>query len=492
MADLAKTITEWRAFFREFSLFLKVMKDLDFSRRRYELVRNLIVEEFEQDGKLGTWSLAGVKLGVNTDDAGILYGKLLDNNPGAGQAKVELYSDSARAVKVAEGSAADGAVITLAEVSSSGLTGSVTLGTPISADDLDLRLLVVQDYLGQTDDVFPLTSPEAQKSLQAFIELVGDTLDALNSEFSSARGEAQTSFIRTRMKEFLETTQSAVIDVSEDVDEDNNVTVTRTGILAELVDAMLDDSVDQPYTVPNTQAVTATVADIENVGVGVLTKTFNETYSYNGRVTLVCTDETIGSEKFSVTLIEDGTNRVIEAANSLIVKASFVSSDLGLSASLARTIAESNDGGNQLSAYVINGETDSNTDNGVLYLDLYDTAGTRTVDVYSDAARTELVATGSLLGDGTITLNEANVSGLTGSVAVVYASDDGDIEIDLQVFKIGDEFRFSMTNDEAGVIATLVGRAWKISLPTGVAGVNRIPDGFVSEGLDLLIRDHSA
>ena len=74
----------------------------------------------------------------------------------------------------------------------------------------------------------------------------------------------------------------------------------------------------------------------------------------------------------------------------------------------------------------------------------------------------------------------------------VYASDDGDIEIDLQVFKIGDEFRFSMTNDEAGVIATLVGRAWKISLPTGVAGVNRIPDGFVSEGLDLLIRDHSA
>jgi len=134
MADLAKTITEWRAFFREFSLFLKVMKDLDFSRRRYELVRNLIVEEFEQDGKLGTWSLAGVKLGVNTDDAGILYGKLLDNNPGAGQAKVELYSDSARAVKVAEGSAADGAVITLAEVSSSGLTGSVTLGTPISAD----------------------------------------------------------------------------------------------------------------------------------------------------------------------------------------------------------------------------------------------------------------------------------------------------------------------------------------------------------------------
>jgi hypothetical protein len=90
--------------------------------------------------------------------------------------------------------------------------------------------------------------------------------------------------------------------------------------------------------------------------------------------------------------------------------------------------ADLNDQANQLSSWVIDGATEANTHGGVLYVKLTDAAGTHTVELYRQAAMAagDLVATGSTTG-ASLTLAEANGSGLTGSVAIAYSANDSDI-----------------------------------------------------------------
>jgi hypothetical protein len=61
-----------------------------------------------------------------------------------------------------------------------------------------------------------------------------------------------------------------------------------------------------------------------------------------------------------------------------------------------------------------------------VYWNLTDAAGTRTVDIYKDVAKTALVATGSRAGDGAIVLAASGGSGLSGTVNVTYLGDDTD------------------------------------------------------------------
>ena len=70
------------------------------------------------------------------------------------------------------------------------------------------------------------------------------------------------------------------------------------------------------------------------------------------------------------------------------------------------------DGGGQLATWIFSGESADNTSQGVVYVELTDTAGTRKVSVFSDAGKTNKVAEGTRVGDGVLVL-EAR----TGSVA---------------------------------------------------------------------------
>ncbi len=89
---------------------------------------------------------------------------------------------------------------------------------------------------------------------------------------------------------------------------------------------------------------------------------------------------------------------------------------------------ESNDGGNQLSAWNLTGlNLGSNTDAaGKLYVDL----GATDVLIYSDSGMSSLVAQGTYTVNGAVTLTSSNDSGLSGSVNVAYTADDGDIELE--------------------------------------------------------------
>lgn len=91
-------------------------------------------------------------------------------------------------------------------------------------------------------------------------------------------------------------------------------------------------------------------------------------------------------------------------------------------------IKASGDASSQLTLWSLTGVTLRNTNVFRLYWDLSDTAGTRTVSLYkaSGKASGDLVAQGTLSGDGSITLSAQNSSGLSGSVTVAYSTDDTD------------------------------------------------------------------
>ncbi|MCP4639455.1 MAG: hypothetical protein GY851_03430 [bacterium] len=103
-------------------------------------------------------------------------------------------------------------------------------------------------------------------------------------------------------------------------------------------------------------------------------------------------------------------------------------------------VIEEGDASTQLASWVINGNTLANTAGGRLYWRLTASGGDRTVRLYKakyiDTAEAtkqstnfptdSLVATGTRTGDGSITLAEANSSGISGTVTLTYTAEDED------------------------------------------------------------------
>lgn len=114
----------------------------------------------------------------------------------------------------------------------------------------------------------------------------------------------------------------------------------------------------------------------------------------------------------------------------------------------------------QLSVPLLVGGTALNTDDGWLYGSLSDATGTRTVNLYSDSARSVLVASGSKAGDGEITLAEVSSSGLSGKITVTYTA-DGDFTILTQLSGTPNFRIFDGTSDAA---EDLVGAALSTAL----------------------------
>jgi len=99
-----------------------------------------------------------------------------------------------------------------------------------------------------------------------------------------------------------------------------------------------------------------------------------------------------------------------------------------LATALTSEYTEAGDAASQVSGWILYGVNTLNTNAGLLYWNLTNVTTTRTVSLYSAAAKTAgyLVAQGSRTGDGAITLSAMNSSGLTGTVTVAYTIDDSD------------------------------------------------------------------
>lgn len=89
-----------------------------------------------------------------------------------------------------------------------------------------------------------------------------------------------------------------------------------------------------------------------------------------------------------------------------------------------QAVTVAGDTGSQLSNVQIFGLLTTNSNAGVLYWTLTNSGSTRTVNVYKDSAKLNLVATGSIVGNGTFWLVAQNSSALYGQIQVTYSGDD--------------------------------------------------------------------
>lgn len=100
-------------------------------------------------------------------------------------------------------------------------------------------------------------------------------------------------------------------------------------------------------------------------------------------------------------------------------------------------LTESGDAGDELSTYAFAGiRPYINTDSaGKIYAELSDSGGTRTVNIYKDSGKGggDLIATGTKVGDGIVTLSESNNSGVTGVVTVAYSDGEALVTLLIQV-----------------------------------------------------------
>lgn len=84
------------------------------------------------------------------------------------------------------------------------------------------------------------------------------------------------------------------------------------------------------------------------------------------------------------------------------------------------------DTGSQLSGLYLTHASLSNTDSNVLYWNLTNSGSVRTLNVYKNSAKNQLVASGTRTGNGYMYLLQQNDSMLGGSVTVTYSGDDTD------------------------------------------------------------------
>jgi hypothetical protein len=136
-------------------------------------------------------------------------------------------------------------------------------------------------------------------------------------------------------------------------------------------------------------------------------------------------------------------------------------------------VTEAGDASDQLSSWVINGVTSSNTDTFVLYYKLTNAGSVRTVTIYKDSAGTEEVATGSVTNDGTITLSASNDSGITGWVTVAYSGDDTTVSANTLTFGI-------LEMPEVDLMALRFGIKWML-YKMDVDGKNEAKSNFYLE-----------
>jgi len=136
---------------------------------------------------------------------------------------------------------------------------------------------------------------------------------------------------------------------------------------------------------------------------------------------LVCSGMGISGDTFVLSETNDsgltGTAKATYVTDDTDLENNILDFSLTVSNNLHITpLVSGGDVNKQLDDWLLDGVTDANASAGTLWWDLIDSSGIRTVNIYGDNAGTNLLATGSVSGEGTISLVEANDSGITGSV----------------------------------------------------------------------------
>lgn len=170
--DLAKTNAQWLRYLgREVGMFLSCIREMEELADKLDQEREQVVvldgRTLYLDSAVGV-TLAGIKLGVNTDVNGFIYARVAD--AGGGDWTVTLYkaTGGGSGDRICAGTAAAGASVTLAELNSSGVTGAWELpGSPAALADDTQRLFPQVDYQLRAARVLDGTEEKDQISRNA-------------------------------------------------------------------------------------------------------------------------------------------------------------------------------------------------------------------------------------------------------------------------------------------------------------------------------------
>lgn len=500
MSNLGLGQTAWNKLFKEFGAFLKPSRCAEDMKRRFNrrFSRTQIDDECNVNGFTSSWTLSGVQIGINTHESGKLYVRIADETPGANQATVSLYkaTGAGGSDKVAEGSGNNGATITLSAANSSGLTGTVKLGTVSANEATDAHYLeVFPDFTLIANALFDGSEPEHGELLDVYnraLEQSSVLMDAILATWKAATDR----FVLTRIANEMKSGQSGSINRGTVVD-DGVVTLNATGVLEDLRTNMEDETTPAEQTcVQNTVSGGAGTFDSKNQGAGTMAAPSIEEWAKQGTVTFVCVDATIGREEFEVTQKLDTTGTVRTAQNRLRVNKEWSDPEIGiLQAVLERSPTITHDSGTDdfgtVADWDISGESSKNTSDGIIYLKI--AAGTVdpakfTIKLYKSAsyATASLVAiTEEGAANGLVGINARNGSGLSGTAKLGSAPDVGDTGyINLKTFRTEntygrpDKFTVAITRTSAGEFQDRIGEQHGYAVNSAASGAETISENY--------------
>lgn len=158
--DLALSDAVWKRFNRENGYYLRILRTLEETARRFELEREQLINIDDFNGNFTTPFSANVmtgwKYGVNCTEAGFVFVRTVANG---GDWDIHLYkaAGGGGGNEIASSTAvADGATATMTEVNSSGVSGALRLSAAVVGEIDDVhRIQVLLDWRSELKTLFP-------------------------------------------------------------------------------------------------------------------------------------------------------------------------------------------------------------------------------------------------------------------------------------------------------------------------------------------------
>lgn len=473
------------------------------------------IDEIDGNGNGFTSSWTFTSFNVKSLVAGgLLYVRIEDETPGAGQARVSLYRDTGAGSGdlVSQGSGNDSTTITLTEQNSSGIAATVAIGA-VSADEANDKhyLAVFPDYPRRAREIFDGTESQdvgPENMLSDWLADQGLIASQLLAamDVCTARAEA---ILRDYVSDKIQVSDvQSIFLAATTVDSSSGaVTVTKSGLIEELRLVMGENTTAQGVLqkVPTAGSVSADSTNRGKLSFGTITLSPN---ARPGLVSLKATKggtSNFGSEEVTATLKPNDNggpamnDRVLTARRRLRPGAVFRAPELGIeSVTATRDVDKSGDTNPDFDSadIAVTGESPDNTDGGKLYGRLSGSSGNWTVSFYSDSGvnAEDLVAQATGIADGgSFTAAQQNSSGLTvtgdldaspsGGVTVTF--DLNGLEADSNDGNVPDRWSFSISDPSplAEGIQDTVGEIWGPSAELReVASSETIPDGRLTRG----------
>jgi hypothetical protein len=442
---------------------------------------------------LTAWSISGVKIadGVrNLDASGALWVRVTANG---GNWDIHVYKAVGAASEVMNATnVAAGATATLAQANSSGLSGSCLLSASvmaaIAADTYRLQVyLGYPEYDRQIFDGSQQEDGRIQNDQGAINKSIGAALLSLITQLNRS-GESQNQLLQIGRiwqlpgnLDYLDKTPTN----NEDV-----VTVQTDGVLPRENQNWKDNTIVQSVA-PQTFAAGAVSYASGNVGQGVLTVGAVGSNIKAGRIDVVCSQDTLPSQRFIVTFTPaDGTSPIV-GANPLTISASWTDPEIPVTLSLVPTYVTT--GATTQIASVANitaitGVTADFSNAGILYVKVVASGGGFIFQFYADSGYTLLVAQSPIVAANTAFMaTEQNHSGITVGWKSGSAPTDGSLfNVNIQPFTKGsptlpaDSMSFTLSQTAAGRIQDMMRRYHDYKFYDG--GSTTIPDTLLDKG----------